>query len=281
MRDDFACFILSHGRPDNVKTLRTLERHGYTGKTYIIIDNEDRAAGEYYKRYGDMVVMFDKLEQSKKFDTADNFNDRRAVVYARNACWDIAERLGLKYFLQLDDDYTAIHYRKVVDDKLAHFNANADALFDEMLRLLEATGALTVALAQGGDFIGGKDSKNYKKGILRKAMNTFFCKTENRFDFVGRVNEDVNTYTTLGMRGERIFTTVRACINQVVTQQAKGGMSEMYLDSGTYIKSFYTVMMAPSCVKITMMGESHKRLHHCVNWETCVPKILRESVKKT
>ena len=80
MRNDFACFILSHGRPDNVKTLRTLERHGYTGKTYIVIDDEDGAASEYYKKYGDAVIMFDKLEQSKKFDTADNFNDRRTVV---------------------------------------------------------------------------------------------------------------------------------------------------------------------------------------------------------
>ena len=49
--------------------------------------------------------MFDKLEISKKFDEFDNFDDRRAIVYARNASFEIAKKLGLKYFLQLDDDY--------------------------------------------------------------------------------------------------------------------------------------------------------------------------------
>ena len=39
-REDFAIFILSHGRANNVKTVKTLEREGYTGKWYIICDNE-------------------------------------------------------------------------------------------------------------------------------------------------------------------------------------------------------------------------------------------------
>ena len=105
MRDDFCAFILTHGRPDNVKTLKTLEKAGYTGKVYIVIDDEDDNEQEYRK------------------------------------------------------------------------------------------------IAQGGDFIGGAKSLNFRKGILRKAMNTFICDTERPFTFVGRINEDVNTYVTLGSRG--------------------------------------------------------------------------------
>ena len=41
MRDDFAVFILTHGRADNVVTVKALEKGGYTGKTYFIIDDED------------------------------------------------------------------------------------------------------------------------------------------------------------------------------------------------------------------------------------------------
>ena len=41
-RDSFCVFILSHGRPDNVITLNTLRREGYTGPWYIVIDNEDK-----------------------------------------------------------------------------------------------------------------------------------------------------------------------------------------------------------------------------------------------
>ena len=99
--DNFAVFIMSHGRPDHIKTLKALQKGHYTGKTYIVIDNEDDTAGEYRKLYGNQVIEFDKLAVSKTFYTADNFDDRRAVVYARNACFDIAERLGIEYFLEL------------------------------------------------------------------------------------------------------------------------------------------------------------------------------------
>lgn len=49
--------------------------------------------------------MFDKPKIAKTFDEADNFDDRRAIVYARNACFQIARKLGYKYFIELDDDY--------------------------------------------------------------------------------------------------------------------------------------------------------------------------------
>ena len=41
MRDSFAVFILTHGRADNVVTMKTLKKGGYTGRWYMIIDNED------------------------------------------------------------------------------------------------------------------------------------------------------------------------------------------------------------------------------------------------
>ncbi len=40
--DDFAVFILTHGRPDTIRTLDTLKRGNYTGKWYLVIDNEDK-----------------------------------------------------------------------------------------------------------------------------------------------------------------------------------------------------------------------------------------------
>ena len=100
MRDDFAVFILTHGRADNVVTARTLAAQGYTGRTYIVIDNEDDQEAKYREIYGDKVLQFDKLEVSKTFDTMDISDDRRTIVYARNACFDLAESVGVKYFLE-------------------------------------------------------------------------------------------------------------------------------------------------------------------------------------
>lgn len=278
----FTVFILSHGRPNNVKTLKALQKGNYTGDWYIVIDNEDKTANEYYKRFGrDKVIMFDKLAVSKTFDTADNFKERRTVVYARNACFGIARELGYKYFLELDDDYVWFSYRKIVDGKFIKVDCkNIDKVFNLMMMFLDISGAASVAFAQGGDFIGGKDNKNYSKGIIRKAMNSFFCRTDREFKFIGRVNEDVNTYCKLGNMGELFFTITRFCLVQEPTQKQKGGMSEQYLDSGTYLKSFYPVMLTPSCITISMMGEKHKRLHHKIMWDKCVPKILSDKYKK-
>jgi len=42
--DSFAALILTHGRPDNVITERTLRRQGYTGRIVFVLDDEDKTA---------------------------------------------------------------------------------------------------------------------------------------------------------------------------------------------------------------------------------------------
>ena len=278
--DDFAVFILTHGRPDRIHTLKTLEKQGYTGDWYLIIDNEDKMADEYYKNYGDKVIMFDKKAISLTFDTADLSDDRRAIVYARNACFQIAKELGIKYFVEFDDDYTSFNLRYPKDGKLvARMLDNLDDIFEMMLDFLEDTRALTVCFSQGGDHIGGLTGR-WKKGLIRKVMNSFFCRTDRPFQFLGRVNEDVNTYTYLGSKGELMLTTTDLMLVQLQTQSNQGGMTDLYLDSGTYLKSFYTVMYMPSAVEIREMGTANRRLHHHVKWNNCVPMILNERYKK-
>lgn len=279
--NNFAIFILSHGRPDNVVTIDTLARCGYTGKYYIVIDNEDKRADEYFETFGERVIQFDKMAVAETFDEADNFGDRRTVVYARNVCFELAKDLDLTHFMELDDDYTefSYHYPKgdVLKGKTIH---NMDKMIQALINFVDETGAMTIAMAQGGDFIGGLEGGFYKKGLARKAMNSFICRTADPFKFIGRINEDVNTYTSLGSRGKLLFTVTNVMLNQIQTQSNAGGMSDVYELSGTYVKSFYTVMMMPSAVTVSAMGSNHSRVHHKVNWECCVPKILNERLKK-
>ena len=96
MRDDFAIFILSHGRANNIFTVKSLKRENYTGKWYIIIDNEDKQQDLYISKFGkEHVVIFDKLEKSKHVDTCDLQTKRNIVIFARNSCHEIAKKLGL------------------------------------------------------------------------------------------------------------------------------------------------------------------------------------------
>ena len=71
-----------------------------------------------------------------------------------------------------------------------------------------------------------------------------------------------------------------ASLDQCVTQAFHGGLTESYLDNGTYVKSFYTVMNCPSCVKVATMGYTDRRYHHRIEWENAVPKIISSRYKK-
>lgn len=279
--NELVIFILTHGRANNVYTLKTLRKQGYTGKVIFVIDNEDKQADEYYKKYED-VEMFDKKAIAKTFDEADNFEDRRAIIYARNACFDIAKKLGYKYFIEMDDDYTGFHYRIFSEEKQKPTTIfNLDAVFLSLLEFYKSTNFATISMAQGGDFIGGKNNYMAKKPtIYRKCMNSFICSTERPFNFVGRINEDVNTYVYKQSIGLLMGTIPLVSLNQKTTQKNKGGMTDLYLDSGTYIKSFYTVMFAPSSCYIKPMGEKHLRLHHAIKWDYAVPKIVSQDIKK-
>lgn len=282
MRDDFAVFILTHGRAGNISTLKPLYEGNYTGKLYFLIDDEDEQADDYRRLYGDEnVIVFEKQKVFETTDTMDITGERKAILFARRAVFGVAKSLGLRYFLMLEDDFNAFEYRWIDGKKLMCRDCkNLDAIFEGMITFLEDSGALSVALAQGGDFIGGANSGNFQRRIWRKAMNTFFCRVDRPIDFRGTMNEDVTAYTTLGSRGELFLTVANANIRQKATQSTEGGMTDLYVREGTYQKSFYSVMSMPSAVRVSVMGARHKRIHHSVDWDSCVPKILGERWRK-
>ena len=274
---DFAVFILTHGRPDNVKTLVTLKKCGYTNDVYFIVDNEDKTIEEYQRNFGkEWVKIFDKKYYADKVDEGNNFDERRTITHARNASFDIAKELGIKYFIQLDDDYNSFMYR--FENKLGYtpLIKNIDVVFDIFIEFFKNTNIKSIAFSQGGDHIGG-----FSKTILkRKCMNSFFCSTDRPFQFVGAMNEDVNTYTTLGSRGYLFFTYTSIQLVQGATQNQTGGITDMYLRYGTYCKAFTTTMMHPSGVKVSMIHSNFSRIHHSIRWNNTVPCILSETYKK-
>lgn len=283
-KKDFVVFILTHGRVDNQYTYRSLCEQGYTGRCVFILDNEDGQVEEYKRRYGaDNCYVFDKLAMSKRIDEVFR-GDRRVIVYARNACFDAARVLGYKYFIELDDDYTSFVWR--FDSECAYTPKtpkikNLDVVFESMLRYYINTPLTSLAMAQGGDFIGGSSNQMLRSiGTKRKAMNSFICSVDRPFEFKGRINEDVNAYTQLTSVGKIFLTIVQCNLQQKITQSNGGGMTDVYKDSGTYVKSFSSVIVFPSGVKVTLLNSHHKRIHHNVYWEHTAPKILQEKWRK-
>ena len=278
----FAVVILTHGRPNKVFTHNRLRKSGYTGDIYLLVDDMDKCMNEYVSIYGDKVLSFSKSETAGSFDKMDNFGNMATVVYARNAVFDVCKKAGLKYICVMDDDYQNIVYKITGDGGYYSRKANnCDRLFEVYIDFLKESGVHTVCFAQGGDFIGGAKNSKVTGGFkhIRKMMNVYFFDVDNGLKFSGMMNEDLTSSITNGVVGRVILTALFNSVTQKDTQSNPGGLTELYLEMGTYVKSFYSVIAAPSCVKIAAMGDSSLRIHHRVSWKNAVPKILRESVK--
>lgn len=288
---DFAIFIMVHGRPTKDWTYRTLRRNGYTGKIYLVGDNLDESIDEYKKiwnpilaKHGNELIVFDKEKAREGLDAGDNSGDLRSTLYSSNKIGELAKERNLDYYMIMCDDYDGFRFRFDDED---NYNTtkncrNLDEVMESMLKLMKSSEQITtLAFAQGGDFVGGANSGIAKKKTMaRKSMNSFLCSTKRPFKFMGRMNEDVTTYVNLGSKGYLFFTIPQLCIDQMGTQQESGGLTDLYKTYGTYVKSFFSIMYNPSCVRLNIIGKNHKRIHHKILWKKAVPKILSEDYRK-
>lgn len=281
LANDYCVFIPTYKRANNVITYKTLKKEGYTGKIYLVVDDKDPQLDEYKKIYKEKVLVFSKDEISKRIDVVDNFPEKNSVIYARNKIPELAKEVGVKYYLVLDDDYQYFCYRRCFGKKLLEFRCkNLDDIILACFDYLSKTDLIDCfCFSQNGDFIGGADSFE-SIGGKRKIMNSFFCKTDKPFEWKARMNDDVSTNLYNGQRGKLFFTINDVSIRQKETQGQNGGLTDMYLDLGTYIKSFYSVIVSPNCCKISAMGSNDLRIHHKILWNKSCPKLIRERFKK-
>ena len=283
MKYDFAIFIMVYGRPEKNKTFRMLKKNNFKGEVFLVADNTDEKLDGYIEKFGDKVLVFDKKKVAKTMDSGDNTMDLRSTLFSANTIFDLAEQKGYEYFFIFCDDYSDFNFK--FNHKLQYKSRvvrNLDAMFHILLKYYKKINVKTIAFAQGGDFIGGTEAHIINKGcgMKRKAMNTFLCSTKRRFQFVGRLNEDCTTYVLLGSRGDLFYTIPNISVTQAPTLVTEGGLSDVYLDYGTYIKSFMSVMYNPSSIKVKMMGTKNKRIHHKINWINAVPMLLNQKHKK-
>jgi len=290
--DSFCVFIMTFGRADNVKTYKTLMEYpdvSFNQDLYFICSDDDKRLPEYIEKYGERVLIFNKQKMIPFLDKADNFDKYNVILYARNICFSFAKKLGYRYFVELDDDYDIFSQRifyghqdakkatKLMMKKITDY----DRLFRIHLDFLKNTPCKTITMSQHGDFIGGVGNGNAIRGYQRKTMNSFFCDVEDPFCFDGSINEDVNYYTQSGRLGILNFNLFGYSLNQESTQQSKGGMTEQYLLGGTYLKSFYSILFNPSCVKIGKISHGiNARMHHMVNSDNTYVQILDEKWSK-
>lgn len=234
-----------------------------------------------------MIVKAYTMAEARKITDQMDTKEWGSIVVARNWSFILAEQLGLTHFLMFEDDYRQIAYRWPFQRKNGawalggHQVSNLDKIFNATMDFMDSIQCYTVCFSQAGDFIGGVEAFLRWKNKSRKAMNSFFLRVDRPFKFLGRMNDDVNAYSSEGSRGGLFLTVRDVSVDQMLTQSGKGGLTDMYLENGTYVKSFYSVICQPSCCSIIMLQENHKRIHHQVEFNYCVPKIIPEIFKKS
>ena len=205
---------------------------------------------------------------------------RKVGVFARNFIQDKAKEMGYDYHFQLDDDIVSLSYRLVSEGKLRAIPCHKlDDVFEGFVEMMDNTHITSLSFGHPAYYAGG-NIKRFERGLIPKTMTTFMMRSDDIQYFHMRMNDDITTSALNGMRGKLYYTFLPLMITTELTQKAEGGMTEAYQDSGTYRKSFYTIMAMPSCAKIYHIGEVEDRIHHAIEWRNCIPKLLSERWKK-
>ena len=305
--NDYLILILAYGRPEFLKThtWKLLDDLNSHARKVVVLSDDDKKLPEYKKLFDeDSIYVFNKIEAEKKYDIDlidcywGKTQSRKAPIWARNAQFDIARELGYRWFIVLDDDYVDVVMREKMfkrgsDEPFfprirkeiyslpdAHGSAFDECCLKYFKILDSAPWLYTVAFSQIGDFIGGVGSIMARLSYRWKAMNAFFCDTEKVFRFFGHINEDVNAYVLNGKIGRMSLTLANPSLDQTPTQQVAGGLTELYLQLGTYIKSLTSAVACPSSVSVSCMGVTSPRVHHYVDWTFTCPSVVDEKICK-
>lgn len=275
MRDDFAMFILSHGRAGNVVTLDTLYRCGYSGKIFIVVDDEDEQQERYIVEYGaENVIVFCKQKYADKLDTVSVSGERKTPLFVRNAICDLAKEMGFEYFGMWDDDIDNLLYRYNDSGILKKNNIiNLDSIFSAMIDFMKNTGTDCMAFTNAGGLIGGLKGR-FSDGLRRQGANTYIIRTGSNCPFVGVYNEDLQFSLLKAAAGQLVFELTSICFYAPERGTNKGGLSETYHENNWYYINFHSVVCIPWAAKI------NKDAKLTIGWKNAIPCIISERWKK-
>lgn len=279
MRDDFAFFIVSHGRPHNQATLEQILGAGYTGDWYIVCDNLDSTLPQYKEKYGEHVLVFDKEQWAEKTDTFESKRDLRSVVYARNASIALAQELGYKYMAQFDDDQKRFTIRYEDGDQLKSqvVDSGMDEIINAYVQILEDTRIDIISMGNGMNYIGGL-SGAFKKRMGTWLYSTFFLKVDAGIEFRGLHNEDYILTSHYAKRGMSLYNIFDVQATDLLRGTNEGGLFDIYQATSSYQIAFYAILECPdsTMIRTDELGQSHISQYQKFR----IPRLLNEKWRK-
>lgn len=272
-------YIISKGRPQ-CRTARTLEKINYPGEWFIVCGTNDETVDEYRKNWGnDKILMFNWEEEVKHTDLMDNLGVEKypsGAAPVRNAAMMLSHKRGEIRHWQLDDDYpqfvkfnqTEKRNLSIKDGKILQFELGKIAYFGYKAGL-ENVGF------QPTSNTFPEDAFLYSKRVFNG--HNLPSDPEKFVKWRARMNDDtVNAIDVIKNGGYEISFNYLG-MSTLKTQTEKGGLTDLYQDSGTVRKTAYAVMASPLSVSLVI---KFNRYHHQNNWRKVSPKLIRDIYAK-
>ena len=278
-RNDFGVIIISHGRP-HCETIKTLHESGYTGKIFVVVDDEDKTLQEYLDLYGENVHVFHKFEW---FDVGDNMDSPRTVgVFARNECLKVAKEKGLTYYLEMDDDLKSLSYRYNDDGHLKGKKVKSfDLVIEAICDYFDNSAIGCLGFGNANDYIGGVEHFD-GANVSRVPMNSFFLRADDDIMWLGRNSDDFITVINEQHKGKYWcrFPSVQAVYDvwsPKKNSKEKGGSIALYNELGSWRLRFYGVIFKPGCIKISI---TEGNMDGTARSDNTYPKLVSQRYKK-
>lgn len=280
--NNFAVFILTHGRPKKQLTYNSLRKQGYTGKIYFVVDDLDETVDEYILNYGEEnVIIFNKREIAKKTDSFYNYEKLNAVVYARNVCFEIAEKLGLEYFLNCDDDIMNFNYRLIDNNKMQCVKIKQfDNVFNFLIDFMKNSNTELMSISENGIYFGGINERTLR-GINTNYTHFFLFNTKSKIRFRCFWFEDVIASIDVQRLGKRAICTTY--IDELLHDRTEGGMKDDYDICGSNDNLIVTNVLIsnPDCVKLYVRTKKDKLQYSLrIAWKNAKVKLISDKYRK-
>lgn len=259
MRTDFAIFILTHGRPDRQLTYETLQREGYTGKVYLVVDDLDTTAPQYMCQY-DNVILFDKMKYVDKTDCGLSEPKINFAVFARNAIEDIAKEMGYKFFGMFDDDVKKLRFRYEENNHLMSVEVmNLDKVIDAVLEYMEECCISTTSFSPVPAFIGGLnrfEQRTLDSGKLRECFNVIFRNSSFDVHWGLNMHEDRITSMISGLQGQiwQMLLFIQMDLGELFGK-SDGGNSSVYRSMDKFQQVFFPTLVFPNSIYVSYYNQ--------------------------
>ena len=281
MTKKFAIFILTHGRPHNQLTVKSLQDVGYTGDLYLVVDDQDETFDEYVNAVGaDRVIVFNKDHFIRHTDVGLQVPVPKFAVFARNAIEHIAKSMGYKAFMMLDDDITNLRIRLPSGSSLKSYKINGqfDAIIDRAVDLVLSCDIACMGLGFCNLYIGGVENFNKENPRQRLCAEAFIRNTAHPINWRLNMVEDLITSIDAAIDGAVWFQFLPIQVEIKMSEGVvDGGNSDVYRQLGMYRISFMPVIAYPSSNAVKF---GKKSWISTTSPDKCIPKLISSRYRK-